>query len=111
LIARLGSVVQKEHQWSQDAVIEEGLAGRGKLPMFHTKNTVFGQGWLRGAVKEGALVLLADKKLVIGMGWGPGSHMKTWGRAMRTLEARWNLKVDRVGSGTKLESWVPQCMA
>jgi hypothetical protein len=105
-------VVRTECQWSRDAVVEEGSAGRGKLPlMIHTKNTEFGQGSLRGVANEGALVLLADKKLVIGMGWGLGSHMKTWARAMQTLEARWNLKVDRVGSGTKLESWVPQCMA
>ena len=105
-------MVPTECQWSQDVVIEEGLAGRGKLPlMFHTKNTEFGQGSLRGVANEGALVLLADKKLVIGMGWGPGSHMKTWARAMQILEARWNLKVDRVDSGTNLESWVLRYMA
>jgi hypothetical protein len=71
-------VVQTECQWSQDAVIEEGLAGRGKQQLvFHTKNKEFGQGSLRGVANEGAMVLLADKKLVIGMGWGMGSHMKT----------------------------------
>ena len=104
-------MVQTECQWSQDAVIEEGSAGQGKLPLvFHTKNTEFGQGSLRGVANEGALVPLVDKKLVIGMGWGPGSHRKTWERGMQTLEARWNLKVDRVDLDMKLESWAPQCM-
>ena len=58
-----------------------------------------------------ALVLLADKKPVIGMGWEPASHMKTQEQGMKTWEAHWNSKVDSVGSGMKLELWVPQCMA
>ena len=78
--------------------------------LFHTKNREFGRGSLRGVANDGALALLADKKFVNGMGWGPGGHMKTWAPAMRTLEARWNLKIDRVGSDTKLESCGPQCM-
>ena len=100
-------MVQKQHQWLQDAVIEEGLAGRGNFLLeFHTKNTVFGQGSMRGVVNE-----VADMELVIGISWEAESHMKTWPQAMRIYEAHWNLYIDRVGSGTKLGSLFLPCMA